>query len=620
MSVTLSSAISHPCLPDTRAASLELTPVGGRLSIIALIAPNAPSQKVEDVGDLTEELDKLGFGEARAAGTIVRQGCLTTLTTRQGADGREKGLRGNEGEHIEAADERQWLFRVEQHQIADGQQALRLSMWHGPQTEGFSKGCRGAPNRQPQSAHNFYFRLPCTLPSLKLLGASYTSSQTAAAPTAANGHQQQVPLLNGIRLSLQCSLRPGSLSEALKDAEERALRAPSTFRLTCRRCGECISHLSDTQVLLLPSAIWTDARDVVACEECAPAPVFGSDFHPRPGRVCAGPEKIFLSSSDTRNLLRGPWRPWNDRTSHLQAAVSCTSCGRVLGSERHGTDVSGVLRTHAAARGASHGYPATKDATADYTRECSVEQVTGLTEDHQASAHPTANLRQSEGSVGGEVSLLKRRVALHPFVAGAWGSNLLTRHSDLAAFTEELRSYSRAAAALRFIVLPFFPPSGVESPWEIGRQAPPSCEPRREPESSPSQNSAGDPEARTEAWVKATRALELRILLRECFVATSGTRDAGSQGHMAMKVLLREVAKTESGKEKHRTPQLCSVDAGRMHLARVDLHLFEELLRLLRVAAAGSRNDDFGSSQRAAPPPGVSGFGDGSAVAFLPTL
>lgn len=190
--------------------------------------------------------------------------------------------------------------------------------------------------------------------------------------------------------------------------------------------------------------------------------------------------------------------------------VSCASCGAVLGSEKQ--------------RARASGRP----------------QPCSNASDRGESSH-SAECCSTDGAVGArelwrEVSMLKRRVALRPFVSGKWGPNLLTRHSDLSAFTEELCSYSRSAAALRFLVLPFVPPRGVESPWEIGSQAPPDYSPEESAESS---TLPGSPRAPAGAWVavkKGAPSLELRILLRECFVAAGGTRDAGGHGHMAMKV------------------------------------------------------------------------------------
>lgn len=218
-----------------------------------------------------------------------------------------------------------------------------------------------------------------------------------------------------------------------------------------------------------------------------------------------------------------------------------------------------------------------------------------------------------------EVSLLKRRISLHPLVSGTWGCNVLTRYSDLAAFTEELCNYSRGAAALRFLVVPFVPPGGAESPWEIGGQAPPSLKSRIQLESPSPRSPTKEPQAPAEAWVKATAALELRILLRECFVAASGTRDAGSQGRMAMKVLLREAAKLESTRHGYQRRQILRGDGSRLHLARVDQRIFEEVLRLMRVAQARHRNGNLIASQ-----PlwlsGPSSFSDGSAVTYFPKL
>lgn len=186
--------------------------------------------------------------------------------------------------------------------------------------------------------------------------------------------------------------------------------------------------------------------------------------------------------------------------------------------------------------------------------DCSAESCEALAEhskQHEAGSATTCHhldgkrlsgLSQETFDVGREVSFLKRRLSLQPLVSGRWGCNLLERHSDLSAFTEELCSYSRGAAALCFLVLPFSPPRAEECPWEIGRQAPPrgSSQYDSQPSSLQSLEGAeGVSVAPADDWVtleNGVSALEMRILLRECFVATSGSRDAGVQGHMAMKV------------------------------------------------------------------------------------
>ncbi|KAL8447089.1 hypothetical protein Emed_004613 [Eimeria media] len=186
----------------------------------------------------------------------------------------------------------QWLFRIQQQQIVGGQQALRLSVWRASETTKPSTAAEGASLKrnqngsgpQQQSACNFYFRLPCELPSLKLLGASLTmgGEPRANEVSEAKGKERS----HEIRLSLHCTLRPGSLSEALQDKEDRSVRSLTAFRLTCKSCGECLAQLTDATICILPSALWTEAQGAAACEECASSPPFSRDFHAKPGRRC----------------------------------------------------------------------------------------------------------------------------------------------------------------------------------------------------------------------------------------------------------------------------------------------------------------------------------------------
>lgn len=260
-----SFAMTRPCFSSTGTASLELIPVGGRLSIVALLPPSLATPTETDVGGLTEEFDKLGLGRAHTASAAPQRTPLRGLSTRQQADRRE-GQGGERDEEAKApAAGGEWSFRLHQQSLQDGQQ-VRLSIWRAPQTSRASDfpnppsgvslreeppaeaalsddvtKCSSsedaeAPTRQQQSACNFYFRMPCALPALTVLGASYAATRraTLSSVITADEEQQHAVPGNMVRLSLQCSLRPSSLSEALQRKEDRSIRGLSAFRLTCR--------------------------------------------------------------------------------------------------------------------------------------------------------------------------------------------------------------------------------------------------------------------------------------------------------------------------------------------------------------------------------------------------
>ncbi|KAL8272282.1 hypothetical protein Esti_003799 [Eimeria stiedai] len=644
-----------------RTASLELTPVGGRIYIVAAFASTIRNPATAtDVGGLSEELDKLGFGEAHAVrgppkGSPTRHPGLKRVSESQENGTRIKCQEGPQTGAVPSGGDR-WLFRVQQQQIMGGQHVLRLSVWRvsdtrGPPTligkaQGGSGDAaapiadEGGPSKQSQngwrphrySACNFYFRLPRELPSLRLLGASFSTGREASAAevSEAVGSERQ----HEIRLSLHCALRPGSLSEALQDREDRSLRSLTAFRLTCKGCGECVAQWSEATICLLPSALWTEAQGAAACEECACAPPFTRDLHAKPGRVCAGTDRLYLSPSDTKNVLIGPWGSYSEGKCRRRAAITCASCGNLLGSGKEWRDTSVVARFPGeGADLAPHELLADKETANSCTPGCCAERREstsvheGKKAEKQLPASPVSSEQTVEPSQGirTEMSLLKRRIDLHSCASGSGGvRNLLERHSDLAAFTEELCTYSRAGSALRFLVLPFVPPRGAECPWEVGRQAAPVniCRPAssRIPEQQLGRNTG----ASAEAWVSVSKgsaaALDLRILLRECFVALSGTRDAGSQGRMAMKVLLREVRGEQTTMQNEKTEISLNRGPSRTHLARVGQRLFSELLRLRREAPRRGPEKNVFNFQEKPGDSGGSDCGEDAAVVFLPML
>lgn len=86
---------------------------------------------------------------------------------------------------------------------------------------------------------------------------------------------------------------------------------------------------------------------------------------------------------------------------------------------------------------------------------------------------------------------------------------------------------------------------------------------------------------------------------------------------MSPQVLLRKVTGPNIAAQAKGGPQLSSGCSSRMHLARLDLALFGELERLMRIPAAGGK----GVSRDAAhqyPLLGLSSFHDEYAVVFLP--
>ncbi|KAL8438700.1 hypothetical protein Efla_005238 [Eimeria flavescens] len=627
----------HPAASEPPKASLELTPVGGRLSLTAVLSERERSEEAFKFKGLTEELDKLSFSAAHPAGVDAAAQPAT-------------------------APRDQWSFRVKQQVLVDGQHALRLSIWRASSFSSVGVTClaqnaekrgtdsslhadarqqvkteKNALKPKPDFVCNFYFRLPFALPSLRLLGASQTVKQQTAGEKAAgrdeDGPQRRV---TEIRVSLQCSVRPGSLSEALQEIEERRLRALSAFRVTCKRCGECLARLGKARLLLLPSAVWREAHDALACEECSSTPLIAGELYAKPNRVCVAAESIHLAPSDTSGLLKGPWIASAERVFACSClcAVSCGSCGLSLGRERESKPYS-LCASPSSSSGAASLQQASADTgtkDAGSRARCLEEQeaATGRAEGQQepllSAGQLPAEASKGPSTVLREVVLLKRRVQLQPLEAEARGVNLVARHSDLAAFTEELSRYSRAAAALRFLVLPFAPPRGAESPWEIGWQAPPACSGSSSTRSFSLPNYERNSDVPAQAWValdKNSAALELRILLREFFVAMSGTREAGPQGHLAMKVLLREVYGQEDASPRKLVGAFPSVkERRRVHMARLSWSLFSELLRLRREAEDESRGGQMLSSPTADEQPSDPGSTSWkkATVVLLPTL
>ncbi|OEH80527.1 hypothetical protein cyc_07977 [Cyclospora cayetanensis] len=668
--------------PPPCSALLELTPVGGRLSIVASLGL-PPPPAISGATDLVEELDKLGLGCAHRAeykrqsperepwvGSQVGQpaGNVLPRTTDGLAEGSTLGSNS------------EWSFRLSQQQMLDGQQALRLSVWCGlsngaggparpssgpiqstgalpgavdatssKETAGGEERCVASEEQAP-SVYNFYFRLPCSLPSLKLLGASCLPLQGDArtrqvAQNTSKGEQHQVTAL---RLSMQCDVRPASLAESIQEKEDRILRALHAFRLSCRRCGEDFANLREAQLLLLPSAIWTEAREVVVrLHVRSPTHYVPVLMTPQAnfvdlGRVCVGPDKIFIASCDVKGLLRGPKGPCSERNFASKSAVSCGSCGAVLGVEKQRAQGRLLPQATSFRGSASFDSQSADEALSSHAR-------IPATEDGIDSAAACCGLRSLPASGGrdkrqeafGQVCVLKRRISLHPGDSGAStdGPNLFFRHSDLSAFAEDLCSYSREAAALRFLVLPFTPPKGAERPWEIGRQAPPARSHTLRASGDAICNHNGPQLVSAVPWVscgRETTSLELRILLRECFVAAGGTREGGSPGFLAMKVILRvlnEARYPEEIQEQQRKREekyceekqvgpLCGGSPTgympvRMHLARVSVQLFEEVLRLARGSMVG---ENFPGVAKALTlnSLGLSSFKDESKVAFLP--
>ncbi|XP_026190346.1 uncharacterized protein LOC34623817 [Cyclospora cayetanensis] len=606
--------------PPPCSALLELTPVGGRLSIVASLGL-PPPPAISGATDLVEELDKLGLGCAHRAeykrqsperepwvGSQVGQpaGNVLPRTTDGLAEGSTLGSNS------------EWSFRLSQQQMLDGQQALRLSVWCGlsngaggparpssgpiqstgalpgavdatssKETAGGEERCVASEEQAP-SVYNFYFRLPCSLPSLKLLGASCLPLQGDArtrqvAQNTSKGEQHQVTAL---RLSMQCDVRPASLAESIQEKEDRILRALHAFRLSWSSCACGVR------------------------------------------RVCVGPDKIFIASCDVKGLLRGPKGPCSERnfasksagTLSFQFLGAATSFRGSASFDSQSADEA--LSSHAR-------IPATEDGIDSAAACCGLRSL------------PASGGRDKRQEAFGQVCVLKRRISLHPGDSGAStdGPNLFFRHSDLSAFAEDLCSYSREAAALRFLVLPFTPPKGAERPWEIGRQAPPARSHTLRASGDAICNHNGPQLVSAVPWVscgRETTSLELRILLRECFVAAGGTREGGSPGFLAMKVILRvlnEARYPEEIQEQQRKREekyceekqvgpLCGGSPTgympvRMHLARVSVQLFEEVLRLARGSMVG---ENFPGVAKALTlnSLGLSSFKDESKVAFLP--
>ncbi|KAL8434206.1 hypothetical protein ACSSS7_003307 [Eimeria intestinalis] len=603
-------------------ASLELTPVGGRISIVAAFAPTVRNPTTTtDLAGLSEELDKLAFGEAHAARGPPQGGLLEGLAFKRVSERRENETRnkcqgGPKTESVCSGGDH-CLFRVHQQQIVGGQQALRLSVWRasnntGPSTalskaqggpddaaaitadaRGLSTGSQNGSNPPQHSACNFYFRLPCELPSLRLLGASLNTGRKPSAIEAneAMRNERQYE----IRLSLHCAIRPGSLSEALQDREDRS-------ELRSVRGAIPRGHRLSSSFCTLDG-----------------------------GARCR--DRLYLSPSDTKNVLTGPWGSYSEGKCRRRAAITCASCGNLLGSGKEWRGTSATVQSPAKAADSARELSADKETASSDTPGCCVDkrESASVDEGKNAEEQLPASQASSEQIVGPslglrtEVSLLKRRINLHSYSSGTWGvCNLLERHSDLAAFTEELCTYSRAASALRFLVLPFEPPRGAECPWEVGRQAAPLNISKFASSNIPEQKSEGNLRASAEAWVflpnGSAAALDLRILLRECFVALSGTRDAGSQGRMAMKVLLREVWEGRTTALAEKPGNSSNRGSNRTHLARVGLRLFSELLRLQRDALRRIPEKSAFDLQEETRSSVGSEWGEDAVVVFLPML
>lgn len=301
-------------------ATLELTAVGGHLAVTVLL-PAAAANITTDVGQLVEALDSLGLNSSSSLegydveGTVGR-GKGSSQTPTAPATGHALA-----STTAAAAQRHELAYRLHHQQQICGEHALRLSLWRvqrqqlpqqlreghhmqrqqpcereesvevkeeetkprvqqqqqqsqqlptvpvaEAETRNASVGCSSiSPSPHFHFLFNIYFLLPCALPTLRLLAATYGPANThrkrpaavaAAATTAASaayGGQRPGPAAGAagaavaakrnegskcdlyfFRLSMQCAVRPGEVAAALENEEEKRIRRLSKFRIKCR--------------------------------------------------------------------------------------------------------------------------------------------------------------------------------------------------------------------------------------------------------------------------------------------------------------------------------------------------------------------------------------------------
>ncbi|PHJ23847.1 hypothetical protein CSUI_002304 [Cystoisospora suis] len=301
----------------------------------------------------------------------------------------------------------------------------------------------------------FFFQLPSALSSFEVL-----SSRTLHLTGGVEGSHIRVSL------TLDKPVPPVSCGE---QSELKALRSIKPFRVTCKQCKEALASVDNPEVLALPSHLWTEISEVVACEECAPVSIVRDALLAKPSRICVGDSHIALSPSDIIS-------------SCLEFAADklvCVSCGSVVG----------FITTCGEAK---HQYGKT-----DLPERS--QQPLAETTPRVSHGHKCCDPAPDEKEIIKEFCFYKHRVCVPPH-RDTHQADVFTQYSDVSLLAGNIESLCRKTGVHRF-----------------------SIEQRDAGKSDGTENASTMPES------VDSLALALKIVVRQCFfVFVQGESDGGT--------------------------------------------------------------------------------------------
>nr|CEL68505.1 TPA: hypothetical protein BN1204_042595 [Neospora caninum Liverpool] len=349
----------------------------------------------------------------------------------------------------------------------------------------------------------FVFQLPTTISSFRVI----SFSELGGGYGACQGFY--------LKLSLTLAVRLCPLTMIPDQNEVKLLRSVKPFRLQCKSCKEIMATLSSPDVLALPSTLWTEMSETVACEECSPVPVTKADFLAKPNRICVGTDHIALSPLDIDEVAV---RINGDK-------LLCNSCGTMVGYP---------TRSSAFCGGQS------KD---ENHLHCGRQQVVGDAESSGTSCH-SCRLQGPAGSCDlAEACFLKHRVYVQQLCPDIAPSDILWRHTEACAIAKSIERICKKASIHRFLV-------------------------ERGGDDEDKADNTGSCSA--SALVNKIASVELTIVVREFFPLVVQKKEQPNEPaesetfrsppvqrfHRAMKVLFRAVASTQTSKADSRSHRL----------------------------------------------------------------